>query len=76
MHYVHRFRVTVIFLGSKGRETEVVLLLAAVQAGGWGWVIVEHEVWGRLRRWNEFLFGKKLVLAIEEVCFTACDKDV
>ena len=31
---VHRFRVTVIFLGSKGRETEVVLLLAAVQAEG------------------------------------------
>lgn len=76
MHCEHRFRVTVIFLGSKGRETEVVLLLAAVQAGGWGWVIVEHEVWGRLRRWNEFLFGKKLVLPIEEVCFTACDKDV
>ena len=44
--------------------------------GGGGWVIVEHEVWGRFRRWNEFLFGKKLVLAIEEVCFTACDKDV
>lgn len=33
---VHRFRVTVIFLGSKGRETEVVLLVAAVQAEGWG----------------------------------------
>lgn len=36
MHCVHKFRLTDIFLGIKGRETKVVLLLAAVQAGGWG----------------------------------------
>lgn len=35
MHCVHKFRLTDIFLGIKGRETKVVLLLAAVQAGDW-----------------------------------------